>query len=209
MPSIPRAASAAVPLLLLAALVACTPPAGGSGGTGEGDPEGDGGEGARTGASTECVSRTWALDINDAAAQLGEHLASSGMSVISTSGEGVQTISFAQDGQVTTHNDVTFMVSADGGEGVEITVVQTHSGDTAGEWYWEGDSDSRVAFDAYDSGEYTISTTTLVNGMAGEPSTTTPTGGEGGSGMSIDCSADGLATQADGSPFTQHWVPRD
>jgi len=216
-PMTARSTLAASALILLA-LAGCTTGGGGAGdggtGTGSGASEGSGTGDGTTGteasgdASTECLSRTWALDVPDSATQLGDYLRTSGgMNVTQSEGSGAQLMTFNDDGTASSDNDVSYIVTVDDGELV-LTLVQTHSGAATGEWAWSGDG--IVAFPGWDSGTYTIQTQVLVNGTASPTQVNTPSGSLAeGSTMTVVCSGDSLTTKIDVSPFTQHWTARD
>ena len=203
-----RSALLALPAVLAASLLAgCTPGGGGDGGSGDGGA-GDGGLTPGAGTANECIGRTWQLDINDQAQQLGQSLADSGLTVVSSTAEGVVFMDIDTGGTITGHNDVTYMISVNDGE-LDLTTVQTHSGDTSGSWYWTSADNDRMTFEAWDNTGFTIQTTTIVNGTPSETSTNIPTTDMTGLEMSVSCESDTLTTQADGSPYVQHWNPRD
>jgi hypothetical protein len=196
-----RTTTLAVSALLLLTLAACTPDGGGTGGGGETEaPE------AGASGSTECVSgKTWVLDIADAASQLGAQLASSGMNVTQSEGAGRQDFLFTEDGSASAHVDVTYTITIVTDD-LTMTLVQTHGGDPSGEWAWQGDSDSDIAFSNWDNSGYSVQNQFIINGTATENSMTVPSENLGdGSVMTVDCSGDSMTTKVTGSPFTQHW----
>ena len=197
--------AALVPLLLLA-LAGCTPGGGGDGG-GSTEDESSGGESSEEleGGSTACIiDKDWELDIADMAAQLSESLSSSGMNVISSTGEGEAGIYFDQEGYAGSATNVTYTLVVDAGEGLVMTMAQHHEGAPGGNWAWDGESDSTIIFEGW-SGEIVITTDTSINGTAAPTSTTPMGGGLDGQSMTISCDGDTLVTQSAGSPFTSTW----
>lgn len=201
----------AVPLLVLA-LSGCTllGAGGGGGGTPE-EPAADepaGTEEELEGGSTACLmDREWNLDVADQAAQLGEQLSSSGLTVVSSTGEGSQSLWFDQEGYVGSATSLTYTMVVNMDSGLVMTMSQHHEGAPGGQWAWEGEEDSTVTFTEWDA-DYTVTTDTSINGTAA-PTSTIPAGGLaglGGTSMTIACDGDSLTTQAEGSPFTQHWT---
>ena len=158
------------------------------------------------GSDTACLSAaTWGLDVADGAAQLGEYLATSGLAVISSEGVGSHWITFTDDGFVTSDIDVSNTISVDASGGLVMTLVQTQSGESSGEWAWLSGSNV-VGFSNWDNGTYQIQSQTFINDTASPNSITIPAATLDGSKMEIlSCTADTLQTQADGSPFTQTW----
>jgi len=155
---------------------------------------------------TECLSAAiWGLDVADGAAQLGEYLTTSGLAVISSEGFGSHRIIFTGDGLVSSDIDVTNTISVDASGGLVMTLVQTQSGESGGEWYWIDDSNV-VTFDNWDNGTYQIQSQTLINDTPSPNSITIPAETLAGSKMEVlSCTADTLQTHAEGSPFTQTW----
>lgn len=157
------------------------------------------------GGSTACViDKNWQLDIVDAAAKLGAQLASGGQTVISSVGEGEQGIYFDQEGIAGSSTDLTYTLVIDMGDGLIMTMTQGHAGDAGGNWAWQGDADSMMAFDGW-TGDYAVTTTTSINGTSTEPSVTEMGGGLNGQTMTVSCEGDTMETQATGSPFIQIW----
>ena len=158
------------------------------------------------GGDTACLSGAiWGLDVADGAAQLGAHLSSSGLAVISSEGVGSHRIIFTGDGLVSSDIDVTNTISVDASGGLVMTLVQTQSGESGGEWYWVDDSNV-VTFDNWDNGTYQIQSQTLINDTPAPNQITIPTETLAGSKMQVlSCTPDTLMTQAEGSPFTQTW----
>ena len=206
---IARTTTLAASALLLFSLAACSPPGAASTGddsTGDestGAESGDTGGAGGAGAGDCLTGRTWVLDLDDAASQVGTTLGSSGLTVTQAEGAGRQDFRFAEDGTVTSHIDVTYTLTVVDGE-LNLTLIQTHSGDPSGEWERDGDS---VTFPSWDNAGYSVQSQTIVNGTASENSTTVPDDTLGnGSVMSVDCSGDTLTTSVTGSPYTHHWT---
>ena len=196
-----RTTTAAASALLLLSLAACTPV--GSGGA-EGGGDGGGGEAE---ASGDCITnKTWVLDLADAAAQVGEHLGSSGgLNVTQSLGEGRQDFRFDDDGTATSHVDSSFTISVVDGE-LELTMVQTHAGDPSGQWEWADDS-GNISFSSWDNAGYSVQSQSIVNGTASEVTTSVPEDGLAeGSVMATECSGDTLTTSVTGSPYIHHWT---
>ncbi|HPG75168.1 MAG TPA: hypothetical protein PLU61_03175, partial [Rhodoglobus sp.] len=135
-----RAVSLAAAAALLLTLAGCSLGGGeepGSSGTDSGSSTGtDSGAGA--GAASCVEDRTWVLDTDDLAAQLATQMSASGMTVTESTAEGRQSIEFASDGTASSSVDVTYTLTVDSGDGIVITVVQTHSGEPHGQWEWVG-----------------------------------------------------------------------
>jgi hypothetical protein len=195
-----RGALIVAPLILLA-LTACGTGGTGTGGTGDGSGgEADGGV-----STTECIAgKTWVLDLDDSASQLGAQLASGGLNVTQSEGEGRQTFTFDDDGHAIATIDVTYTITVDSGDGIVITLVQTHAGEPFGEWAWLDDS-TTISFADWDNAGYSIQNTVLVNGTAGDFPITVPDETLGETDMETECSGSTLTTHVEASPFTQHW----
>lgn len=198
------AALVTVPLLVLA-LSGCTP--GDPGGEEPTAEEPTDGETLEAGSTACLTDREWNLDVADAAAQLGDQLASSGLTVVSSVGEGSQSLWFDQEGYVGSSTNLTYTLVADMDGGLVMTMAQHHEGDPGGQWAWEGEAESTLTFTDWDA-NYTVTTDTSINGTAA-PTSTIPAGGLaglGGTSMTVACDGDSLTTQAEGSPFVQHWT---
>ena len=197
------------PLLLLS-LAGCTLVGGGAGS----DPvEGvgtSGGESAElNGGSTACLmDRNWSIDIDDAAAKLGDYMRDNGLAVVETTGSGEQLIWFDEIGTAGSATNLTYTVMADMGDGLTMTMTQNHAGSPYGQWAWDGSAESTVVFDEW-SDDYVVTTDTSINGIASPTSTMPMSGGLSGQSMTISCAGDMLETQAAGSPFTQIWHAQD
>jgi len=188
-----RIAPIALPLLLLACLTACTPA-----GT-DPAPAGD----AAGGGTAACLAdRTWVLDLPDLTAQLAENMSANGLAVTESSAEGRQTFVFNSDGSAVASIDATYTLGVDSGDGIVITVVQTHSGSPSGQWELDGDT---VVFAGWDEADYAIQNTILVNGVGADAPITLPDDSLDGTDLTITCEGDSLSTKAAASPFTQHW----
>jgi hypothetical protein len=136
-----KAAALVIPAVLLIGLSGCFP-------TGEA-PEGDGGAGEELeGGSTACViDKDWHLDIADAATKLGAQLASNGLSVQSSTGEGDQSFYFDQEGIAGSSTNLTYTMVVDMGDGLVMTMAQHHEGAPGGNWAWDGEAESTIVFD--------------------------------------------------------------
>jgi hypothetical protein len=202
-----RAVSLAAAAALLLTLAGCSLGGGeepGSTGTDSGSSTGtDSGAGA--GAASCVVDRTWVLDTDDLAAQLATQLSASGMAVTESTAEGRQSIEFASDGTASSSVDVTYTLTVDSGDGIVITVVQTHSGEPHGQWEWVGDS-TTLTFSGWDNAGYSVQNTFLINGVASDSPIAIPSDTLGDTDMETTCSGDALSTHVATSPFTQHWI---
>lgn len=202
--------AALIPLLVLA-LSGCTLLGGGGGGSVEED-ESSGGESTSEeleGGSTACLmDRNWSLDIDDAAAKLGDYMRDNGLAVVETTGSGEQLIWFDEIGTAGSATNLTYTVVADMGDGLAMTMTQNHAGSPYGQWAWDGSAESTVVFDEW-SDDYVVTTDTSINGIASPTSTMPMSGGLSGQSMTISCAGDMLETQAAGSPFTQIWHAQD
>lgn len=203
-----------VPALLVLALAGCGDDGagggaggetGGSGGTGE-SGSGSGALSSDPAGNTACVAHgSWNLDINQAATDLGSTLTAKGLSVTSASGEGHQTIAFDPAGTVSTDTGLAYTIAVDMGDGVLMTMKQTHEGAPGGEWAWMG-ATNVIGFTNFETG-YIVTTHIDINGKSGESATPLASSGLGAGTMTIiSCDANSMTTQAAGSPFTQHWL---
>jgi hypothetical protein len=188
-----RTAAIAAPALLVLALAGCTPgdsaPASGAGG----------------GSTTGCLAgKTWVLDIDDLASQLGAQLSSGGLNVTQSEADGRQTFEFTAAGLATAQVDVTYTITIVNDD-LTLTLVQTHGGDSGGGWAWLGDS-TTLTFTDWDNAGYSVQNQFLINGTATESQITIPSEALGGTDMETECSGSQLSTHVLSSPFTQHWT---
>lgn len=201
-----KAAALVIPAVLLVSLSGCF--GGGGGGAGEDDPgSGDGsGDGeVLEGGSTACViDKNWQLDIADAAAKLAANLTANGQNVISSTGDGEQGIYFDQEGIAGSATNLTYTLVVDMGDGLVMTMTQAHAGESGGNWAWQGDAESAMGFDGW-SGDYTVTTTSSINGTSTAPSVAELGGELNGQTMTVACDGDTMETQSSGSPFVQLW----
>ena len=204
-----RAAPFAAAAALLLTLAGCSLGGGeepGSTGTDPGSSTGtDSGTDSGAGAASCVEDRTWVLDTDDLAAQLATQMSTNGMTVTESTAEGRQSIEFASDGTASASVDVTYTLSIDSGDGIVITVVQTHSGEPRGQWEWVGDS-TTLTFSGWDNAGYSVQNTFLINGVASDSPISIPSDTLGDTDMETTCSGDALSTHVATSPFTQHWV---
>jgi hypothetical protein len=203
-----RAVSLAAAAALLLTLAGCSLGGSGEPGATDTDPGSSAGtdSGTDSGASgSSCIEdRTWVLDTDDLAAQLATQLSSGGLTVSDSTAEGRQSIEFSSDGTASSSVDVTYTLSVDSGDGIVITVVQTHSGEPHGQWEWVGDS-TTLTFSGWDNAGYSVQNTVLVNGVAGDFPISIPSDTLGDTDMETTCSGNTLSTHVATSPFTQHW----
>lgn len=202
-----RASSLVAAASLLLVLSGCG--TGSPGGPGS-EPSADGsgsGSGTDSGSSTSgCLEdRVWALNTDDLAAQLAANMSSNGMTVTESTANGRQSIEFGSDGTASSTVDVTYTLSIDSGDGIVITVVQTHSGTPHGEWAYTSDP-AVLTFSNWDNSGYSIQNSILVNGVAGDSPISLPEDTLGDSDMEIVCEGNTLSTHVAVSPFTQHWI---
>jgi hypothetical protein len=201
-----KAAALVIPAVLLVSLSGCFGGGPGGGGAGGEDAEGEGSGGdGLEGGSTACViDKNWQLDIADAAAKLAANLTSQGQNVVSSSGEGEQGIYFDQEGIAGSATNLTYTLTVDMGDGLVMTMTQAHAGESGGNWAWQGDAESTMGFDGW-SGDYTVTTTSAINGTSTAPSVAELGGELNGQTMTVACDGDTMQTQASGSPFVQVW----
>lgn len=197
-----RLATATAPLVLLLALGACAPGSPAPGPTAQG-PSVDSAD------DTACItSQIWSLDVADAAAQIAAQLSSNGIVVLSSEGSGRHTVTFTEDGLVSSSVDVSYIITTDA-QGLSLAMVQTHGGESGGEWFWRDDS-GVIGFENWDNSGYTVQTTTIINGVESPTSTEVPSETLAGTDMTVlSCTADALSTQVASSPFVQRWRPAD
>lgn len=193
-----HAARLIAPLVVLLALAGCT----------SADPSSPGGapeEGATSTTTTSCLIDTaWQLDIDDMAAQLFVEMQDTGMPIVAVNGFGSHELQFAEEGLATNSVDVTFeLVLAPSDAPTSVTQLRQF-GSAYGDWAWIADSD-RVAFSNWESDvklEMSIEVSGVVTML---PTTDLPLTDTTGIDMAVSCSADGLETRPDGSPFIQRW----
>jgi hypothetical protein len=184
----------------LLVLTGCFPGSGGSGDSGSGS---DGGSaGGSGGVSTaDCLTGSWNLDTADLAAQLQDYFVANGTPVTSTETAGAVTLDVEGD-SMTYDSTVSYTMTAQLDDGLEMVVMQTHTGTSTGDWSVEGDS---VVFANWTNG-ITIDNTVSINGMESEMPIAMPEDTDGGVPMTVTCSGDTLTTKPDASPFTSTWA---
>lgn len=206
------ATALAVPFLTLLALTACTP--GGGSGSGDDPSTAPSDEPAASDdlgpALTECVDGDWSADLNDLAAQLGAHLAANGLNVVSSTASGTQDAAIDGEGYLGFGNDVTFVIAIDMGDGLVMTLTQTHTGSTGADWAWDGeapadDTSGRMVFSNFTNTGYEVHNTVAINGVASDQTFPIPEQPAGDVPLAVSCEGDTLVTKADASPFTTTW----
>jgi hypothetical protein len=207
MPRRTLATALVIPALLLFALTACT--AGGSGddgsGSGSGNGSGDGDDSAG-GQPTACVEGDWSADLQDLAAQMLEQMTSGGSPITSVEATGTQELSIDHEGFLGFGNSMAFITTADLGNGLVMTVTQTHAGGVGADWAWDGDAEGSVmVFDNFNDSEYTINTVVAINGTASDQQFPTPDVAAGNVPLAVTCTGDVMTTKAAESPFTTTW----
>jgi hypothetical protein len=195
----------ALPFALLLALTACTPP-GGTSGSGSGS-ESSGDEETGGGAPTECVSGDWSADLQDLADQMLAQLQSGGSGMFtSATASGSQTLAIDQAGFLGFANDMAFVVTAEIGDGLVMTLTQTHAGGVGADWAWTGDLDTNVmVFENFNDSEYVITNVVDINGTASDMTFPPPDMAAGNVPLTVTCSGDTMTTHPEGSPFTTTW----
>jgi hypothetical protein len=194
-----------IPATLLLALTACTTPPGSGSGVGLGAGEGEG-EGSGGGQPTECVSGDWSADLDDLAAQMLEQMTSGGSPITSVTASGTQGLAIDETGVLGFGNDMTFVTTANIGEGMVMTVTQSHTGGVGADWAWDGDAEGNVmVFDNFDGSEYVITNVVAINGTASEAPFPTPDISAGNVPLAVTCEGDTMTTKAEASPFTTTW----
>jgi hypothetical protein len=154
---------------------------------------------------TGCVSRIWALDIQDLVSQMAIELAAEGLEVVEYAGIGHHTLTFSESGEASESVDATFTLTAISGAGPEITVVQIHTGEPFGQWGWVGDSNVITFFD-WNNGGYQVQNITAIGGVTSENPIALPSHPLDGTNMEVVCDGSTMSTHAVGSPYTQHWT---
>ena len=198
----------AIPAALLLALTACASGGAGSGdgGTGGGSSGGgtDGSGGSATGIG--CLTdRTWSLDLDDLVAQLAEQMGET-IAVTEASASGSQSVVFASDGSAVATIDSTFVLGVDG-DGLILTVTQTHSGAPNGNW--SEAAEGTLAFDEWDESGYTITNQIAMDGTEVSMPLEMPSSSWGGSTMSYECSGSSLTTTVPENTYTYRWSTED
>lgn len=169
--------------------------------------DGSGSEAAAASTTSCVVDRDWSLDIADMAAQLGASMSGNGVNVTQSEGAGSHTIRFSETGEVSSSVDLTYTLTLVQDE-LTFTLVQTHAGDSGGEWAWVGDTDT-MTFSNWDNSGYTVQNQFLINGMASESAMDIPNETLAGTDLVATCSGSTLTTKATASPFTQRWTTDD
>jgi hypothetical protein len=177
--------------VLALALAGC----GGSGGPGSGS-------GASGGLAGCLAGKTWNLDVDDMASQLGDELGAKGADVASSVAEGTETITFARSGHTTSTNDVTYTITENLESGLTMSLAQKHTGDASGDWVLRGHS---IHFEHWTSGTYKVENHLMVGGVESSAPVVIPDAGAGGVTMAVTCHGNALTTKVAISPFTQHW----
>jgi hypothetical protein len=149
------------------------------------------------------VGPTWNLDLNDAAAQLGDLLSSKGLDVVSTTGDGVETFTFSPDGTVATHVDLTYEITVNMDSGLAMTITQQHKGDPGGDYALDG---STVTFANWDSSGYTATSQVSINGVHSDMSVPMDNADMGSAPMTVECTSAGITSTIEGAPFSWHWT---
>jgi hypothetical protein len=202
------ATAAIFPAVLLFALTACSPPGSGSGvglGSGSGssdDPaSGEGGE-----QNTACVSGDWSADLQNLADQLLEQMTTAGSPIQSVTASGTQELAIDQAGFLGFGNAMSFVTIAALGDGIVMTMTQTHSGSVGADWAWNGDVDGSVMiFDNFNNADYVITNVVDINGTVADAPFPPPDFSAGNVPLTVTCSGDVLTTHPEGSPFTTTW----
>lgn len=196
----------AIPSALLIGLTACASGGAGSG-SGDGGSGGDGSGGSGGSATgVECLTdRTWSLDLDDLVAQLAEQMGET-VPVTEASASGTQTFEFSSDGTAVAAIDSTFVLGVDG-DGLILTITQTHSGAPSGAWSDAGEG--TLAFDEWDQTGYTIENEISMDGTSVDMPLELPSNSFGGSTMSYECSGSSLTTTVPENTYTYRWSTED
>jgi hypothetical protein len=204
----------AVPFLLLV-LTACTPGVGGAGAGASDDPSTDPSDDPAASGDlgpvlTDCVDGDWHADVNDLAAQLGATLASNGLNVVSSTASGTQDVSIDGEGYLGFGSNVTFVITVDMGDGMVMTLTQTHTGSTGADWAWNGDAPAddtsgQMVFTNFTNSGYTVHNTVAINGVVSDQQFPMPEEAAGEVPLAVTCDDDTLTTKPDVSPFTTTW----
>lgn len=196
----------AIPAALLLGLTACASGGAGSG-SGDGGSGGDGSGGSGGSATgVECLTdRTWSLDLDDLVAQLAEQMGET-VPVTEASASGTQTFEFSSDGTAVAAIDSTFVLGVDG-DGLILTITQTHSGAPSGTWSDAGEG--ALAFDEWDQTGYTIENEISMDGTSVDMPLELPSNSFGGSTMSYECSGSSLTTTVPENTYTYRWSTED
>ena len=197
-----------IPAALLFALTACASGGAGSGdgGSSGGTEGGSGGDAGGAGAGIGCLTdRTWNLDLDDLVAQLSEQMSET-VPVTEASATGTQSFEFSSDGSAVATIDSTFVLSVDG-DGLILTVTQTHSGAPTGNWSEAGEG--TLAFDEWDETGYTITNQISMDGTEVSMPLELPSSSWGGSTMSYECSGSELTTTVPENTYTYRWTTED
>lgn len=207
-----------LPLAALFALTACTPGIGGGSGDGSGsgsDGESSDDSGSESGGDlgavlTDCVNGDWHADVNDLAAQVGAGLASSGMNIISSTGSGSQDLSIDGEGYLGFANNMTYVISVDIGDGLVMTVTQTHTGTTGADWAWDGggpagDTSGQMVFSNFQNNDYEVHNTVAINGQASDQTVPMPEQPAGDVPLAVTCSGGTMTTKPQPGLYTTTW----
>jgi hypothetical protein len=181
--------------LLALTLTACDP--GSAGDTGGTTPEASGGD-------TACVTGLWDADVNDLAAQVARLLSDKGLPITGSSASGQQQLSLDEQGYAgMASTGLTFVITAELGDGLVETIRQTHDGSFRGDWGW--DSSTVMGFANVTDEGYTVTTVVDINGQTSDAPVDIPLGGMSDVPLTVTCDGDTMTTKAQGSPFTTTW----
>ncbi|MCS0499041.1 hypothetical protein [Protaetiibacter mangrovi] len=197
-----------VPAALLVTLTGCTFGVVG-GGSGSGStPGADGGASLPADAAlASCIAGDWHADLDDAASQIGSFLAGNGLNVTASTASGTQDLTVDADG-LDFENAMTFVITIDTGDGIVMTVTQTHAGTVTAVWSWEGDpaeTSATMHFSDFDNSTYTVQNTVDINGTAVSTPIEAPDYVAGDVPLEVTCSGDTMTTHPTESPFTTTW----
>jgi hypothetical protein len=118
------------------------------------------------------------------------------------------TFIFSDDTLVTSQGDVTFTIGVQQPDAPLMTVSQRQHGGGFGSWFWDGSTPNLMVFEDWEN-NYSTDLTISIEGSTVEVPIELPDPVAGGSNMTTTCVGDTLATNAEGSPFTQFWTTTD
>ena len=97
-------------------------------------------------------------------------MTSSGSPITSVTATGNQDLAIDETGVLGFGNNMTFVSTAGLGDGLVMTITQTHAGGVGADWAWDGDAEGDVmVFDNFNDSEYVITTVVDINGTATDP----------------------------------------
>ncbi len=87
--------------------------------------------------------------------------------------------------------------------GIQMTIIQKHTGDPGGDYALDG---SKVTFSNWDATGYTVKNTISINGRQSDTQVPMASADMGSAAMAVECTSAGLTSTIDGAPYSWHWT---